>query len=264
MHPRASQLASTRRTTIQVGRISPFATQSAPSRQRVEQHTPLDGSRNMAVRYVRPQHATRTFGRASARAARAVSTPPSTTKTRTRSARSNRAEPRLGNKKASKAEAVTKSPKRAGMPKSQDYVESDELVGWKYYPSSKTVDIVTLRPADDSQRLVPERIVQQTCPLRLYAYWASFSQPREQTIGTNEYHVFDIIGSRLPNEVKVQWVGYPSSDGDTTWEPASKVRKMAPKLLRDYVSRKEAAKEHTRTRKPVGVSQSGTAEGAQG
>ncbi|KAK2036380.1 hypothetical protein LZ31DRAFT_237037 [Colletotrichum somersetense] len=196
------------------------------------------------------------------RAARAASTQPSTRKTRTRLAKSNRPEPRLGKKKASKAEASIESPKPAEIQKSDDYVESDELVGWKQYPSSKTVDIVTRRPADGSKRLVPERIIQQKCSSRLYAYWASFPQPREQTIETNEYHVFNIIDSRLPDEVKVQWVGYPPSDGDTTWEPASKVRKIAPKLLKNYITQKGVGIEHTRTRRPVDISKLGTTEGA--
>ncbi|WQF90515.1 hypothetical protein CDEST_15529 [Colletotrichum destructivum] len=40
-----------------------------------------------------------------------------------------------------------------------DYVESDELIGWKCSSSTKNVDILSRRPADGSKPLVPGRLI---------------------------------------------------------------------------------------------------------
>ncbi|WQF90457.1 hypothetical protein CDEST_15471 [Colletotrichum destructivum] len=69
--------------------------------------------------------------------------------------------PRIGNKTAPKADTKIRNLAIAGVPRSQDYLDSDELTGWKYYSSTKSVDILTRRPADGSKRLVSERLIQQ-------------------------------------------------------------------------------------------------------
>ncbi|KAK2005261.1 hypothetical protein LZ32DRAFT_612243 [Colletotrichum eremochloae] len=142
-------------------------------------------------------------------------------------------------RQATRADTSARRRTTAVTPKSQDYLESDELIGWKYYPSTKRVDVRTRRSADGSERLVPEKLIQQRCPSRLYNFWGSFSQPREKTIKTNHYHVFDIIGEDPGRGLKVQWVGYSPSENDTTWEPMSKIRKMDPRLFHDYVTKKQ-------------------------
>ncbi|KAK1973309.1 hypothetical protein LZ30DRAFT_790491 [Colletotrichum cereale] len=137
-----------------------------------------------------------------------------------------------------------------------DYLTSDELIGWKYYPSTKDVDILTHRPDDGSKRLVPERLIQQRSPSQLYAYWMSFARPREKIIQTDQYHVFDIIDENPSRGLKVQWVGYSPSDSDTTWEPVSKIRDIAPKSINNYVIRKQFSEGHSDIRKPVETSKS--------
>ncbi|KAK1973405.1 hypothetical protein LZ30DRAFT_775880 [Colletotrichum cereale] len=137
-----------------------------------------------------------------------------------------------------------------------DYLTSDELIGWKYYPSTKDVDILTHRPTDGSKRLVPERLIQQRYPSQLYAYWKSFTRPREKVIQTDQYHVFDIIDKHPSHGLKVQWVGYSPSDSDTTWEPASKIREIAPESFNSYIIRKQSSEGHSDTRKSVETSKS--------
>ncbi|KXH60018.1 hypothetical protein CNYM01_14143 [Colletotrichum nymphaeae SA-01] len=140
--------------------------------------------------------------------------------------------------------------------RSRDFLDSDDLVGWRRNPSTKNVDILTCRHADGSKRLVPERLIQQRSPLQLYAYWQTFSRPREETIDTNHYHIFDIIDDDASRGYKVQWVGYSPSDSDTTWEQPSKVGKIAPKLLDGYIMRRQACDASVSTRKCTGPSKS--------
>ncbi|KAK1974089.1 hypothetical protein LZ30DRAFT_694590 [Colletotrichum cereale] len=128
-------------------------------------------------------------------------------------------------------------PKRSAAPETTDYDQEDEVVGHNFRRSTKQVLLVTQRPTDASQRLVPERIVQRKTPLKLYAYWDSFGQPREATLGTNLFHIFDIISHDVARGVKVQWEGYGTSDEETTWEPVKKVRDMNADLLHHYLER---------------------------
>ncbi|WQF90332.1 Putative chromo/chromo shadow domain, Chromo-like domain superfamily protein [Colletotrichum destructivum] len=184
----------------------------------------------VSVKYVRRRRTAETFRRVSSRVA---SRRPTATKTSRRPEVSKHSKPNIQKKTTSKADTSISNPETARVPKSQD------------------VEILTRRPDDGSKRLVPERLIQQKCPSQLYAYWKSFPQPREEIIQTNQYHVFDIIDENSSRGLKVQWVGYSPSDSDTTWEPASKIRKIAPELFDNYVIRKKVSKGHSHIRRSV-------------
>ncbi|KAK1579371.1 uncharacterized protein LY79DRAFT_344517 [Colletotrichum navitas] len=127
-----------------------------------------------------------------------------------------------------------------GVSQSTDFRKDDEIVGWKFNRATKSVDLITYRASDDSKRLVPESVVQQKVAQKVYAYWESFNQPREVTVGSDYFHIFAIIDQKN-SKLKVQWVGYTDSADDTTWETKAKVRKMNPTLLTDYLARRERA-----------------------
>ncbi|KAH0421981.1 hypothetical protein CcaCcLH18_13090 [Colletotrichum camelliae] len=125
-----------------------------------------------------------------------------------------------------------------GFTDSKDYDQDDELVGWKINRSSHRVFILTLRSTDKSRRRVPEKTVQQKTPSKLDAYWRAFGRPREETLNTDHYHVFDILAyDPSRGALKVQWVGYGTSDADTTWEPVKKIKEMEPDLLDELIER---------------------------
>ncbi|GKT61362.1 hypothetical protein ColTof4_01444 [Colletotrichum tofieldiae] len=129
------------------------------------------------------------------------------------------------------------SAKRSAALESTDYDQDDEITGLKFRRSTRRVLFITHRPADASQRLVPERIIQTKTPSKLYAYWSSFGRPREATLGTGFFHIFDIVGQDAARGLRVQWEGYGTSDAETTWEPVEKVRSSNPALLRRHLGR---------------------------
>ncbi|KAK2036806.1 hypothetical protein LZ31DRAFT_547286 [Colletotrichum somersetense] len=115
--------------------------------------------------------------------------------------------------------------------------------------ATKSVDLITYRASDGSKRLVPEPVLQQKAPQKVYAYWQSFDQPREATIGSHYFHIFNILDQK-GSKLKVQWVGYTDSADDTTWDTAAKVRKMNPALLADYMAHHERARSTGTMSKP--------------
>ncbi|KAI8278873.1 hypothetical protein K4K60_005890 [Colletotrichum sp. SAR11_57] len=126
-----------------------------------------------------------------------------------------------------------------------DFSETDDIVGWRFDPSTKSVLLITHRASDlyETNRLVPESLIQHKSPEKLYNYWASFGQPRQVTVGSDFYHILNILAHDADSMLKIQWVGYPPSDAETTWEPAAKVRRMNPVLLVDYITRHDPKRE---------------------
>ncbi|KAF0317541.1 hypothetical protein GQ607_015214 [Colletotrichum asianum] len=151
-----------------------------------------------------------------------------------------------------KTKSSSKAPPRAsavgdsspGFTDSRNYDQDDELVGWTINRSSHRVFILTLRSTDKSQRSVPEKMVQQKTPAKLDAYWRAFDRPREKTLNTDRYHVFDILAYDSSRAAfKIQWVGYGTSDAETTWELVKKVKQMEPDLVVKFVEREGLDKE---------------------
>ncbi|KAJ0347775.1 hypothetical protein COL154_013819, partial [Colletotrichum chrysophilum] len=125
------------------------------------------------------------------------------------------------------------------------FSETDDIVGWRFDPPTKSVLLLTHRASDlyETTRLVPESLIQHRSPEKLYNYWASFGQPRQVTVGSDFYHILNILAHDADSMLKIQWVGYPPSDAETTWEPAAKVRRMNPVLLVDYITRHDPKRE---------------------
>ncbi|KAK2028113.1 hypothetical protein LX32DRAFT_640247 [Colletotrichum zoysiae] len=156
--------------------------------------------------------------------------------------------------------AIDNDDAAADLSQSTAIEEADQIVSWNFNRATKSVDLVTYRASDGSKRLVQESVLQQKAPQKVYAYWLSFDQPREVTIGSHYFHIFDILDQK-GSKLKVQWVGYTDSADDTTWETAAKVRKMNPDLLADYMAHHERARSTGVTSKPRKGRVSGTAIG---
>ncbi|KAF9878157.1 hypothetical protein CkaCkLH20_04195 [Colletotrichum karsti] len=136
----------------------------------------------------------------------------------------------------------------------QNYQHEDIITGHEFKRATKQVLLLTQRPADASKRLVPERIVQRKAPSKLYDYWNSFGQPREVTLGTEYFHIFDLMNHDFARGLQVQWEGYGTSDEDTTWEPAKKVRSLNPVLLCHYLEREGIGRRIVRMSMATGLS----------
>lgn len=88
----------------------------------------------------------------------------------------------------------------------------------------------------------PEQEVQDGASEILFDYWKKkggrtdvvFKRKKEPEI----YHVFRVVNHRkMPRggfEVEVQWIGYPTTKNQTSWESETKVVKIAPELLQLY------------------------------
>ncbi|KAH9225244.1 hypothetical protein K456DRAFT_1743473 [Colletotrichum gloeosporioides 23] len=191
--------------------------------------------------------------RARDRAAAATTT--TSPKSQTRSAAANRRIQHVANSRSRKP-ATKKSGSKSriadcaiydflALSESTDFSETDDIVGWRFDPSTKSVLLITHRASDlyETNRLVPESLIQHKSPEKLYNYWASFGQPRQVTVGSDFYHILNILAHDADSMLKIQWVGYPPSDAETTWEPAAKVRRMNPVLLVDYITRHDPKRE---------------------
>ncbi|KAI9150437.1 hypothetical protein HJFPF1_10203 [Paramyrothecium foliicola] len=90
----------------------------------------------------------------------------------------------------------------------------------------------------------PERELQSQVPDLVFEYWDA-QGGREKATGLEEFHVFRILDSAVdPPSYRVQWVGYRDTPADTTWEPRSLLRRVAPIALGlyDSTNKKRTAK----------------------
>ncbi|KAH7010629.1 uncharacterized protein B0I36DRAFT_57840 [Microdochium trichocladiopsis] len=86
----------------------------------------------------------------------------------------------------------------------------------------------------------PEQEIQDGASELLYSYWKKAGGRTEtlfQTM-TEVYHVFRILNrEKKPRGgfvLEVQWVGYPATKGNTSWEGEAKLEQIAPDLLKEY------------------------------
>ncbi|KAI1373142.1 hypothetical protein F4677DRAFT_231088 [Hypoxylon crocopeplum] len=89
-----------------------------------------------------------------------------------------------------------------------------------------------------------EQEIQEGAEEILYAYWraqggrmnALFIKPRNPPPET--YHVYSILNhkkkARGGFELEVQWVGHPTTRGETSMEAETKLRNIAPEALDEY------------------------------
>ncbi|KAF4987341.1 hypothetical protein FDECE_15475 [Fusarium decemcellulare] len=84
-----------------------------------------------------------------------------------------------------------------------------------------------------------EETLQEDAAMTLYSYWRE-QGGRTQALDVDLFHVFRILdhrgeGSRM--RFKCQWVGYPASEVDCSWEPKAKVKRIAQEKLKEYYER---------------------------
>lgn len=92
----------------------------------------------------------------------------------------------------------------------------------------------------------PEDEIQTGAAETLYEYWKS-QGGRTQALFYNgndppaeTYHAFKILRHKKEKtvfEFEVQWVGYPATAADTTWETETKLKKIAPESKQFFISR---------------------------
>ncbi|KAI1821445.1 hypothetical protein F4861DRAFT_541928 [Xylaria intraflava] len=97
---------------------------------------------------------------------------------------------------------------------------------------------------EDEATWEAENEIQQGADEILYEYWktqggrinALFHKPRHPPSET--YHVFKVLRHERNNrggfQFEVQWVGHPSTRGETSMETETKLKNIAPKLLAAY------------------------------
>ncbi|KAJ3549126.1 hypothetical protein NM208_g668 [Fusarium decemcellulare] len=84
-----------------------------------------------------------------------------------------------------------------------------------------------------------EETLQEDAAMTLYGYWKE-QGGRTQALDVDLFHVFRILdhqgeGTRM--RFKCQWVGYPASEVDCSWEPKAKVKRIAEVKLKEYYER---------------------------
>ncbi|KAI3561787.1 hypothetical protein IWW34DRAFT_642578 [Fusarium oxysporum f. sp. albedinis] len=105
----------------------------------------------------------------------------------------------------------------------------DCLIGHKLDEETSTVEFY-VKWANGKTTKEPEWILQQDIPTLVFKYWERLGGRREATGFTSD-HVFkildviDVFGQK--KKYLVQWVGYPASENEVTWEEESKLRKVA-------------------------------------
>ncbi|KAH0438425.1 hypothetical protein CcaCcLH18_03412 [Colletotrichum camelliae] len=142
----------------------------------------------------------------------------------------------ISKKRRVKTVAISSSPPK---PKEEEYDSGDRIVGHTATGNGHSVSLITERAADQSRRTVPEIIVQQATPSKVYAYWGAFGKSREETIGTDHFnvketvlaHPGDVPATKPPNRSPVHITA--SNDRTPTmtacWELSTVVIKGPPR-----------------------------------
>ncbi|EXL69028.1 hypothetical protein FOPG_14938 [Fusarium oxysporum f. sp. conglutinans race 2 54008] len=121
--------------------------------------------------------------------------------------------------------------------------EIDCFVGYRVNRRERTVKIL-VKWADHSEPTwEPEAVLQETAGRTLYSYWSDRGG-RGRATRLREFHVFRILAKgwdRGQWRFHCQWVGYSTSGDDTTWEPESKVMRIAPAAVAEWDASQAAA-----------------------
>ncbi|KAJ0338232.1 hypothetical protein COL154_012509 [Colletotrichum chrysophilum] len=98
------------------------------------------------------------------------------------------------------------------------------------------------------QLVIPEVHAQLIDQNKVLDYWhqvyLTTRQVREQALRCEFYHVFQILDHRRLGRgtrsgfLLVQWVGYSDDPEEATWEPITKIDRVAPLDVRDYLTKK--------------------------
>ena len=114
-------------------------------------------------------------------------------------------------------------------------LEIDSLTSHRVDKDAATVDfLVTWDGGEASWE--SEFDLQIQAPNAVFEYWDQLDS-REDATGLDIYHVFKILKRMNPSKGKepkylIQWVGYRRKE--STWEPESKVKEIAPEELKAY------------------------------
>lgn len=90
----------------------------------------------------------------------------------------------------------------------------------------------------DHIRSIREEVGQLIDEEKVLSYWASFPGGRDATVQSCAYHVFSVLDHRREARrrlLKVQWVGYPSSEPHATWEPIRSILNAAREIVIEYL-----------------------------
>lgn len=135
-----------------------------------------------------------------------------------------------------------------------DVLEIDSLTSHRVDKDAATVDfLVTWEGREATWER--EYDLQTQAPTAVFEYWDKF-ESREDATGLDIYHVFKILKRMNPSKGKepkylIHWVGYRRKE--STWEPESKVKEMAPEELKSYEAKHGAASEaSTAQKRPSG------------
>ncbi|QKD48583.2 uncharacterized protein FOBCDRAFT_126630 [Fusarium oxysporum Fo47] len=109
--------------------------------------------------------------------------------------------------------------------------EFNDFIAYRINRATKRVKILVEWAADE-RTWEPEEVLQETAGKTLYEYWDSLGG-REEAAGLSEFHVFRIV----PKETSA-WVGYPNNRQENSWETVERVRRIAPRKVREYERRR--------------------------
>ncbi|KXJ97263.1 hypothetical protein Micbo1qcDRAFT_156089 [Microdochium bolleyi] len=122
-----------------------------------------------------------------------------------------------------------------------DVAEVHALIDHKML-DDKSVDLLVHWEGEPVEEATwePEAEIQEGASELLFTYWKK-AGGRDSALFKTEaevYHVFRILNhEKKPRggfALEVQWVGYPASKGNTTWEAETRVKSIAPELLEEY------------------------------
>ncbi|CAM1502618.1 Fc.00g073940.m01.CDS01 [Cosmosporella sp. VM-42] len=114
-------------------------------------------------------------------------------------------------------------------------LEIDTLKSHRVDKDAATVDFLVAWEGGEAT-WETEHALQTQAPTAVFEYWDKFGS-REDATGLDIYHVFKILKRMSPSKGKepkylIQWVGYRRKE--STWEPESKVKEMAPEALKAF------------------------------
>ncbi|KAH7203386.1 hypothetical protein BKA60DRAFT_600466 [Fusarium oxysporum] len=111
--------------------------------------------------------------------------------------------------------------------------EIDCFVGHRVNRRERTVKVLVKWVDHSEPTWEPEAVLQETAGRTLYSYWSDRGG-RGRATRLREYHVFRILAKGWDR-------GYSTSGDDTTWEPESKVMRIAPAAVVEWDASQAAA-----------------------
>lgn len=111
-------------------------------------------------------------------------------------------------------------------------------------------------PEEDAS-FEPEEEIQQRAAETLYDYWTAQGGRtaalfyKDKDAPPEAYHVFRILGHEKKKggfQLEVQWVGYPATPGNKSFEPEAKLKRICPEMLEEYWESQGGREKHVARR----------------